>query len=119
MFNDTSKVKAYSAVMNDNCLNANAQFRYFDSALLHNIEKDGTLASPPFKEYKSRLAVYHGVSTLGKIYQNSSLHLLKQTNAGSLFFYHKYQLVCAEPKTTYINRNKKCNTKEQEFTFGK
>ena len=119
MYNNPSKSKAYFAVMTYNCLNASAQFRYLDSALLHNIERDGTLASPPFKEYKSHLAVYHGVSAFLKRYQNSALHLLKQTNAGSLLFYHKYQLVCAEPKTTYINRNKKCNTKEQEFTFGK
>ena len=119
VFNDTSKAKPFSAVMNDNCLNTSAKFRYLDNELLLNIEKNGTLISSSQEKFKSLWVIYHGVSDYAKRYQNSLLHRLKQTNDGSLFFYHNNQLVCAEPKTTYIYRNTKCNTKEQEFTFGK
>ena len=119
MYNKSDHAKPYFAVMTDNCLNSSAQFRYVDNELLHNIKKDGTLVSPLPNTYKSRLAVYHGVSKKGLHYQKSVEHRLKQTDAGSLFFYNTRTPACAAPKTKFIKRNTACDEASQDFTFGK
>ena len=105
--------------MTDNCLDNKAKFRYLDSQLLHNIEKEGTLVSPP-RNYKSRWTVYKGVSTSGKLYQRYTQHRVKQTAAGSLSFYAIKDPVCAEPDSSnYVLRKRSCGTTRQKFTFGK
>ena len=107
----------YFVVMTDNCLNVSAQFRYLDSELLHNIEKEGTLLSSTYKDYRSRWAVYKGVSATAIGIQNNARYRLEQTDAGSLFFYNWNK--CAEPSTKYVLRSAICDTKEQKFNFGK
>jgi hypothetical protein len=106
--------------MTDDCLDDKAQFRYLDTELLHNIEKEGTLVSSSNKNYKSRWSVYKGVSTNGILYQDDATHSLKQTDAGSLFFYKRDDPVCAEsePSSQYLLRKTYCNKTQQEFTFG-
>jgi hypothetical protein len=110
----------YFVVMTDDCLNDKAQFRYLDTELLHNIEKEGTLVSPRNSQYESRWTVYKGVSSDGIRYQNDAKHRLKQTAAGSLFFYKRNDRVCAEsePSSKYLSRKTYCNQTQQEFTFG-
>ena len=109
----------YFVKMIDNCLDEKAQFRYLDSELLHNIDKDGTLMSPRTSSYKSRWAVYKGVAAGGRHYQQRAEHRLKQTAAGSLFFY-SIDRVCAEPDSSnYVLRKTSCGTTKQIFTFGK
>jgi hypothetical protein len=106
--------------MTDNCLDSKAQFRYLDTELLHNIEKDGTLVSARNNAYyNGRWAVYKGVTTAAISYQKSGTHRLKQTAAGSLFFYNRTDPVCAEPSSKYLLRKTYCNTTQQKFTFGK
>ena len=89
------------------------------------LKKNGTLVSPhpnklySNKLYKSRLAVYHGVSEMGLDYQKRHYHRLKQTEAGSLFFYNMRIPACAAPRTKFINRNTTCDGESQDFTFGK
>ena len=118
MYNTPHYALPYFVVMTDNCLDDKAQFRYLDSELLHNIEKDGTLISPYQPTvYKSRWAVYKGISSEAKGSQRNTKHRLKQTDAESLFLYNMN--VCAEPSTKYVLRKMYCNTTEQEFTFGK
>ncbi|CAB3995581.1 receptor-type tyrosine- phosphatase epsilon-like isoform X1 [Paramuricea clavata] len=107
----------YFVVMTDNCLNVSAQFRYLDSELLHNIEKKGTLMSTgTHVDYHSRWAVYKGVAANAIKTQNRADYRLKQTDAGSLFFYDTS--VCAEPSTKYVLRTGTCDTEKQKFTFG-
>ena len=106
--------------MIDNCLHEKAQFRYLDSQLLHNIEKDGTLVSAQSSNYRNRLAVYKGVSSIARRFQQMAEHRLKQTAAGSLFFYNSIDRVCAEPDSSnYVLRKTSCGTTKQIFTFGK
>ena len=121
VYSKPNHAKPYFAVMTDNCLNSSAQFRFVDNELLHNIKKDGTLISPlPSNTlYKSRLAVYHGVSRMALDYEKSDDHRLKQTDAGSLFFYNMMTPVCAAPKTKFIKTNTTCDGESQDFTFGK
>ena len=76
----------YFVQMTDNCLDKKAQFRFLDSQQLHNIEKDGTLVSSPNADYKGRWAVYKGLASGARRYQQSADHRLKQTAAGSLSF---------------------------------
>ena len=118
----------YFVVMTDNCLARKAQFRYLESELLHNIQMNGTLVSPPDGIFEGRCVVYKGVGNQGKNYQRNLIHCLKQTPSGSLFFY-KMKIfrtkqpdpVCAEPNISskYLMRKTYCNTAQQEFTFGK
>ena len=106
--------------MTDNCLDKKAKFRYLDSQLLHNIANEGTLVSSKATHYDSRWAVYKGVKRLAKLYQQSMKHRLKQTAAGSLFFYNRDDPVCAEPDSSnYVLRKTPCGTIKQNFTFGK
>ena len=121
VYNNPDHAIPYFAVMTDNCLNSSAQFRYLETELLHNIDKDGTLASPlPANTfYNCSLAVYHGVSKNGLNYQKSLDHRLKQTDAGSLFFHNMRIPVCAAPETKFIKRSTTCDRKSQDFTFGK
>jgi hypothetical protein len=109
----------YFVVMTDNCLDDKAQFRYLDSELLHNIEKQGTLVSPREIHYYGRWTVYKGISTDAQSDQNRAEHRLKQTAAGSLFFYSRSDPVCAEPSMNYLLRKSYCSTRIQQFTFGK
>ena len=118
VYNNTAHAFPYFAIMTDNCLHDKAQFRYLESQLLHNIEKKGTLVSPPSSTYSSRWAVFKAVSTIARIYQNGAKHRLKQTAAGSLIFFNRNDRVCAEPSSKYILRKMSCNTKKQEFTLG-
>ncbi|CAB4036706.1 ---NA---, partial [Paramuricea clavata] len=105
--------------MIDNCLNVSAQFRYLDSALLHNIEKGGTLMFFTDSRFNlRRLLVYKGVAIRTIEHQNSAELRLKQTDAGSLFFYNTSQNVCAKPSAKYVLRNATCDTENQKFTFG-
>ena len=105
--------------MIDNCLNSSAQFSYLENELLHNIDKDETLVSPPVENYKHRWAIYKGIRGFGLKYQSKSIHRLKQTDAGRLLLYNMKEPVCAEPQTTYVIRSKICNKTIQKFTFGK
>jgi hypothetical protein len=107
----------YFVVMTDNCLNVSAQFRYLDSELLHNIEKEGTLMYSTNKNYHSRWAVYKGVAAKAVGTQNNARYRLEQTDAGSLLFYNRNK--CAQPSTKYVLRSAICDTKEQKFNFGK
>ena len=119
MYDDPPWAFPYFVVMTDNCLNVSAQFRYLDSALLHNIEKEGTLLSSTYKDYHSRWAVYKGVSATAIGTQNTARNRLKQTDAGSLFFYDTSKNLCAEPSTKYVLKSAICDTEKQKFTFGK
>ena len=109
----------YYVVMTDNCLESNALFRYLDNQLLHAINAGGSLVAPSHASYRGRLAVYTGISRSGKHYQRDKKHRLKQTAAGSLFFYNRNDPVCAEPSSKYLLRKTYCDTTKQEFTFGK
>ena len=120
VYDNPNRAFSYFAVMTDNCLNVSAQFRYLDSELLHNIDKEGTLIYSLEWYYKRRWAVYKGVSSTAKNIQNNAEHRLKQTNAGSLRLYNKS--VCAQPSTTSIYLMRiwsACGKPEQKFTFGK
>ena len=120
VYNNKRHALPYYVVMTDNCLDKKAEFRYLDNQLLHNIVKDGTLVSPPNESYKSRWAVYKGVATDARRYQQSAEHRLKPTAVGSLFFYNRNNPVCAEPDSSnYVLRKTSCGTTKQEFTFGK
>jgi hypothetical protein len=104
--------------MTDNCLDANAQFRFLDSELLQHTETKEALVSSKNKEYKGRLALGGNRTSLGgKGFQYSRDHRLKQTTAGSLSFYRVN--VCGEPSGTYVLRKTYCDTHGQKFTFGK
>ena len=109
----------YFVVMTDNCLNVSAQFRYLDSALLHNIEKEGTLLSSSHSLYLGRWSVYKGVSATAIGTQNNARYRLKQTDDGSLFLYDTSKNLCAEPSTKYVLKGAICDTEKQKFTFGK
>ena len=119
MFNDPLWAFSYFVVMTDNCLNISAQFLYRDSELLHNIKTNGTLASITNPIWLGRLSVYKAIEAAAIGHQNSPGYRLKQTDAGSLFFYDTSQNVCAEPSTKYVLRNATCDTENQKFTFGK
>jgi hypothetical protein len=119
VFNNPTWALSYFVVMTDNCLNVSAQFRYLDSALLHNIEKEGTLLSTTDSLFLGRLSVYKGVAATAILHQNNAEYRLKQTDSGSLFFYDTSQNVCAEPSTKYVLRNATCDTENQKFSFGK
>ena len=82
MYDNPSYALPYFVKMTDNCLEDKTEFRYLDSQRLQNIEKDGTLVSPPNADYKSRWAVYKGVARGGRNYQQRADHRLKQTAAG-------------------------------------
>ena len=120
MYDDPDHAFPYYVVMTDDCLNDKAQFRFLDTELLQSIEKEGTLVSPKGSTYRSRWSVYKGVSSNGKRYQNDAKHRLKQTAAGSLFFYNKEEDICAESESSskYLLRKTYCNQTQQEFTFG-
>ena len=110
----------YFVKMTDNCLDNKTEFRYLDSQLLHNIEKEGSLVSPTDIRFKGRWAVYKGIATGGKYFQQKVEHRLKQTAAGSLTFYARNDTVCAEPDSSnYLLRKTSCGTTQQNFTFGK
>jgi hypothetical protein len=119
VFNDPKLAFSYFVVMTVNCLNVSAQFRYLDSELLHNIEKEGTLISSTHSLFLGRWSVYKGVAATGIQFQNNAGHRLKQTDSGSLFFYDTSRNVCAEPSTKYVLRNATCDTENQKITFGK
>ena len=118
VYNDVTHALPYFVVMADNCLDVKAQFRYLHNDLLHNIKKAGTLVSPLPKnsKYKGRWAVYKGVSSTGRNYQNNLKHRLKQTDFGSLRL--EQDEICAELSKTYLMRKTYCNNLEQMFTFG-
>lgn len=103
----------YFARMTDKCLNVKSQFRYLDNELLQNVA-GGTFVSSTNKNSKNRLLV--SSRTFGQIFNDQRL---KQTDAGSLYFYNVS--VCAEPSKTsyYVDRKTYCDKPEQIFTFGK
>jgi hypothetical protein len=111
----------YWAIMTANCLDVNAQFRYLDSEILYNIGKNGTFVSADKnKKYRNHLAIYKGQQSGGKKYQNNDIHRLKQTDTGTLYFYHE-EKICAEVSKTdnKVKGVKSCGGKpEQNFTFG-
>jgi hypothetical protein len=109
----------YFVVMTDNCLDEKSQFRYLNSELLHNIEKEGTLVYSASSHYSTRWALYKGVSSSAKRFQNDAQHRLKQTDAGSLFLYNRDDPVCAEPSSQYLLGKTYCDRANQTFTFGK
>ena len=75
--------------------------------------------SPKSSTYRARWTVFKGVSSNGKLYQNDAGHRLKQTDAGSLFFYNRNDPDCAEPSSQYLIRKTYCDTASQNFIFGK
>ena len=107
----------YFVVMTDNCLDDKAQFLYLNNTeLLHNIEKEGTLMSSDTRDYKSRWAVYKGISTHALKIQNDAKFNLKQTARGSL----GQDKNCAQPESLkYVKRSSDCDRVNQQFTFGK
>ena len=119
VYNNPHHAFPYFVVLTDNCLDSNAQFRYLNNQLLQSIERQETLVSFTDPLYKNRWAVYKGVAKNAKITQQSSQHRLKQTAAGSLFFYNANNDVCAEPSSKYLLRKTYCNKAKQVFTFGK
>jgi hypothetical protein len=119
---NTNKSRRYWAEMVNNCLNVSAQFRYLDTELLQNIKTGGTLVSKnKNKKLRNRLFVYYGKSEQGKRFQNSSVHRMKQTDAGSLFLYDKTVNSCAQPNGRYVDLKKDgcSDVRYQKFTFGK
>jgi hypothetical protein len=109
--------------MTANCLDKNAQFRYLDSQLLHNIGKNGTLISSTIGHYERLCAVYKGVSSQGRDNQKQLHNRLKQTSGDLCFFSQRDDgyPVCAAPssKNHYLNRVKCDKSEDQKFTFGK
>ena len=108
----------YFVGMTVNCLDKNAQFRYLDSKLLHNIGKNGTLVhASQSRDYHKRWAVYKGISKSAKRFQKRVEHQLKQTAAGFLSFHQKN--VCAQLSGKYLIGTS-CNSgRHEKFTFGK
>ena len=117
VYNSPQYALPYLVVMTDNCLDATAQFLYFNNTeLLHDIQKGGTLISDPrAKDYKGRWAVYKGVKESAKKTQKDSKFNLTQTANGSL----TQDNICAEPETKYVKRRNYCGRVNQQFTFGK
>jgi hypothetical protein len=103
-------------VMTENCLHENAQFRFLDSQILHDIKNNGTLVNYPANHW----TLYKGVSGHAKVYEQNAVNHLKQTAAGSLFYYKtETSDVCVEPSSKYLSIKSYCNTTNQQFTFGK
>ncbi|CAB3990793.1 Hypothetical predicted protein, partial [Paramuricea clavata] len=79
----------FFAVMSDNCLGVESQFRYLNnSELLQNIETGGTFRPTYQKVYRSRLTLFYAVANKSLKYQTSRVSHLKQTAAGGLSFYN-------------------------------
>ena len=119
---DGNNARSYWAEMVNNCLKVSAQFRYLDTELLQNIRTGGTLASNLNKpKFQNRLFIHYGKNEQGKRFQNSIVHRMKQTDAGSLFLYNKTVNSCAQPNGRYVDLKKDgcSNVKDQKFTFGK
>ena len=119
---DGMTARRYWAEMVSNCLNGSAQFRYLDTELLQNIKTRGTLASDSTNtKFLNRLFIYVGKNPNGKNFQKSSVHRLKQTDAGSLFLYDSSVNSCAQPNGSYVDLKKDgCrDVTVQKFTFGK
>lgn len=123
LFWDGHTSARYWAEMVDDCLYKNASFRYLPSKIVHNIATGGSLVISDLRRYKRRLFIFDGKNMIGKKFENSNMHRLKQTNAGSLFFYDRNMNSCFQPdaKIRYIDQKKnECiSTAEQRFTFGK
>ena len=65
--------------------------------------------------YKSRWAVYKGISESALATQNGPRFNLKQTARGSL----AQDQICAKPEIKYVKRSSDCDRANQQFTFGK
>ncbi|XP_028410756.1 uncharacterized protein LOC114533438 isoform X2 [Dendronephthya gigantea] len=122
LFLITSAGTRYWAELVDDCLSKNASFRYLQNKLMQNIGTGGNLVTSDSPIYQNRLFVFGGKSSSGKIYMNSPTYRLKQTNAGTLYFYDKIRNSCAQPdaRRKYIDEKKNgCrDAEEQRFTFG-
>ncbi|XP_028417346.1 uncharacterized protein LOC114541738 [Dendronephthya gigantea] len=122
LFWESNSGTRYWAEMVDDCLSKNASFRYLQSELLQNIATEGNLLASNIPRYQNRLFVFGGKSHRGKIFMNNPTHRLKQTNAGSLYFYDSGTNSCAQPdaRRKYIDQKENgCRgTAEQRFTFG-
>ncbi|XP_028402584.1 receptor-type tyrosine-protein phosphatase F-like isoform X2 [Dendronephthya gigantea] len=106
-------------IMTDNCLDDKAQFRYKNTEILWHIESGGALFSTTAKSYRNRLAIYVAISTTAKDNQKLSSQKLKQTSAGSLYFYNDGNHgICAELSGDYLYRRTYCDGLRQTFTFG-
>ena len=110
----------YIVKMTKSCLDKDAQFRYLQSDILHNIAKNGTLLTSPNEEYRKRWVVYIGTSIDGRKNQKRKKHCLKQTPEGRLSFYNRRD-ACAEPISNGIVSSKCTSDKKPllQFTFGK
>ena len=108
----------YYVEMTDNCLNISAQFRYHNPELIRN-SNGATLLVLGSANYSKYLAVYVARTNEGRSIASRDVHYLKQTDAGSLFYYNRDPIACAEPGENYVLRKNYCNTTKQEFTFGK
>ena len=116
VYDNPSYALPYFVVMTDNCLDDKAQFLYLNNTeLLHNIEKEGTLMSDAGNHYRSRWAVYKGISERALATQNDPKFNLKQTARGSL----AQDKICAKPEIKYVKRSSDCDRANQQFTFGK
>ncbi|CAB4005658.1 Venom prothrombin activator pseutarin-C non-catalytic subunit [Paramuricea clavata] len=119
---DSNNSRRYWAEMVNNCLNVSAQFRrYLDTELLQNIKTGGTLASNLKKpKLQNRLFIHNGKNPKGRNFQKSSVHRLKQTDAGSLFFYNSSVNSCAQPNDSHVDLKKDgCrDVTDQKFSFG-
>lgn len=90
--------------MTVNCLSSDAQFLYLDNELLRTCNE--LVIMPSSRQLK--------ICRIGNIRLR-----LKQTDAGSLFFYNSGPRLCVEPQANDIVGKRYCNTTKQEFTFGK
>ncbi|XP_028410546.1 uncharacterized protein LOC114533243 [Dendronephthya gigantea] len=80
------------------------------------ISSRGIVFSISAARYQNRLAIYIAISRRAKNSQKLSSQNLKQTDAGSLYFYNDGR--CAELSGDYLYRRTYCDTSDQTFTFG-
>ncbi|XP_028402428.1 receptor-type tyrosine-protein phosphatase S-like [Dendronephthya gigantea] len=119
IYKNPSHARPSWVIMTDNCLDDKAQFRYKDTEILWHIESGGALHSTNSRSYQNRLAIYVAISTTAKNSQKLSSQNLKQTDAGSLYFYNDgTHGICVELSGGYLYRRTYCDRSNQTFTFG-
>ena len=120
VINTPDRALPYFAVMSDNCLGVESQFRYLNnSELLQNIETGGTFRPTHEKVYRSRLTLFNAVANTSLKYQISPVNHLKQTAAGGLSFHNVNACAQKSKTSSYMGKSPCCNNAEQKFTFGK
>ena len=95
------------------------QKSYYTKITVIRNSSGATLVALRSADYSKYLAVYVARTNEGRSIASRDVHYLKQTDAGSLFYYNRDPIACAEPGENYVLRKNYCNTTKQEFTFGK